>query len=280
MNPPVPLLDTFGAAVAGDLVASLVLLVLVLSLRLLMLRALGRSRLSPEVKARWLHQVRALSLVVVLAGLVAIWTQELRELVLSLAALAVAFVISLKELIVCLNGSFLRTSSRAFSVGDRIQAGGVRGDVVETGPLTTTVLEVALTGSKQTGRSVVIPNSVFVTHPIVNESIAGEYGLFALRVPAAVATWEESERRLSEAAREVCAQHLKAAREHIAKVGWQKGLGPDSIEPSVSVELSQPEEVTLQVRFPAPTRMRGQVEQSILRRYLAAVAPASSPADG
>ncbi len=48
----------------------------------------------------------------------------------------------------------------------------------------------------------------------------------------------------------------------------RRGLGPDSIEPSVSVEVSKPDEVILHVRFPAPTRSRGRVEQDMVRRLL------------
>ncbi len=277
MNPS-SLIDAVTGTAAPDIAASLALLAVVLSVRLLAVRALGRSRLAPEVKGRWFHQIRTAALVALLVGLLVIWTRELQELAFSLAAIAVAFVISLKELLLCLHGSFLRTTSRAFSVGDRIQAGGLRGDVVETGALTTTLLEVSGAGSKQTGYSVVLPNSVFVDKPIVNESFPGDYGLFTLSVPAKVAGWSAAEGRLLEAARASCLDHLADARRHIENVGWQKGLGPDSIEPSVAVELSDAETVVFQLRFPAPTRGRGQVEQDILRRYLDASPAPSEPA--
>jgi len=272
--------ETVAGTASPDVVASLALLAAVLSIRLLAVRALGRSRLAPEVKARWLHQIRAAALVALLVGLVVIWTRELQELAFSLAAMAVAFVISLKELLLCLHGSFLRTTSRAFSVGDRVQIAGHRGDVVETGALTTTLLEVSAPGSKQTGSSVVLPNSVLVDKPMVNESFAGSYGLFTLCVPAQVAGWAEAEERLLKAARTVCVGHRDAARRHLESVGWQKGLGPDSIEPSVSLELSDAEKVVFQLRFPAPTLVRGQVEQDILRRYLAEAASAPGPDAG
>ena len=124
-----------------------------------------------------------------------------------------------------------------------------------------------------------VPNSVFVDKPIVNESFAGDYGLFTLSVPAKVSGWAEAEERLLGAARTVCLGHREGARRHIESVGWQKGLGPDSIEPTVSVELSDAEKVVFQLRFPAPSRVRGQVEQDILRRYLAEAASVPA-ADG
>jgi hypothetical protein len=74
------------------------------------------------------------------------------------------------------------------------------------------------------------------------------------------------------ASRTACVDHLEGARRHLDDVGWQKGLGPDRIEPSVSVEASGAEELIFRLRFPAPTRVGGQVEREILRRYPAEAA--------
>jgi hypothetical protein len=68
------------------------------------------------------------------------------------------------------------------------------------------------------------------------------------------------------------------ARRYIDAVGGQKGLGPDSVEPSVTVEVTKPEDLALHVRFPAPTSLRGQVEQDILRHFLASHPPSSTAA--
>jgi len=207
----------------------------------------------------------------VVLGLIVIWIDELRELAFCVAAVAVAFVIDTKELVLCLAGAFVRTSSGAFSVGDRIQVGEARGDVVELGALTTTLLEVNPASSRQTGRSVVLPNSVFVAHPVFNETFAGAYGLRSLRVPLGVdSDWRAAERRLLEAARAECGEHVEAARRHVEDVAWRKGLGPDAVEPQVSLELVSEDRTDLVLRFPAPARARGRVEQAILRRYLEA----------
>lgn len=249
--------------------ASLALVVVALVVRAVAHRALHASRLPLEVQQRWVDQIRNTAVLVVAVGLVVIWIDELRDLAFSVAAVAVAVVIATKEVVLCLAGAFVRTSSGAFSVGDRIQVGEVRGDVVELGALTTTLLEVNPAGSRQTGRSVVIPNSVFVAQPVFNESFAGAYGLRSLRVPVGAGSdWQAAERRLLEAARAECGQHVEAARRHVEDVAWRKGVGPDAVEPQVSLELVSQDRTDLVLRFPAPARARGRVEQAILRRYL------------
>ena len=66
-------------------------------------------------------------LLLLLFGAIAIWAQELRTLALSFVAIAAAIVVATKELLMCLSGTLLRSSSRNVSLGDRVEIAGVRG---------------------------------------------------------------------------------------------------------------------------------------------------------
>lgn len=254
--------------------ATLALLATALLLRRLAVRALGRSRLPTEVRARWLGQLRVALLLVVATGLAVIWGPALRDLALSLAAVAVAVVIATREVFSCLTGAFVRTASRACSVGDRIEIQGVRGDVVELGALTTTLLEVGAGGTRQTGRAVSVPNSRFLDSTVWNESFAGEFGLQLLRVPLPVSSaWQEAERRLLEAAQLECDPYLEPARRRYLDQAWKRGLGPDTLEPTVTLSLPDHETIELLLRFPTPLASRARVEQAVLRRYLGSGPP-------
>jgi small-conductance mechanosensitive channel len=257
------------------------LLLLVLLFRRLTVRALGRSRLPIEVRARWLAQLRVALLVVLVVGLAGIWGSALRDVALSLAAVAVAFVVATREILACLTGAFVRTASRACAVGDRIEVQGVRGDVLELGALTTTLLEVTPGGARQTGRAVSVPNSRFLEGSVFNEGFTGEYGLQLLRVPLPIAgDWREAEGRLLEAAQHECADYLEPARRRTADQAWKLGLGPDTVEPTVSLSLPDAETIELQLRYPAPAAARARVEQAILRRYLVGGAAPDAMIDG
>jgi small-conductance mechanosensitive channel len=67
--------------------------------------------------------------VLLLLGLVLIWAPQLWTFALSLAAVAVEIVVATKEMILCISGSLMRASPRAFSVGDWIEVADVRGEV-------------------------------------------------------------------------------------------------------------------------------------------------------
>lgn len=116
---------------------------------------------SQELRRRWILTVRNLTLLLVAIVLILIWAEQLRTLALSLVAVIVAVVLSTKELISCLTGSFLKASGGSFSLGDRIEVNHMRGDVIDQTLMSTTLMEVGPgdTTHQHTGRVLVIPTA-------------------------------------------------------------------------------------------------------------------------
>ena len=126
----------------GLVVSSSILIIVVLVLRALSARFIKQKIESYELRRRWLVQSRNGLILLMALGLIFIWGQELRTLALSVVAIAVAFVVATKELILCVMGSILKTGAGSFTVGDRIQVKDFRGDVIDQNLLATTILEV------------------------------------------------------------------------------------------------------------------------------------------
>jgi small-conductance mechanosensitive channel len=255
------------------LVSSLLLLLAVTAAYHFTAAAIRRAEWSTlEARRRWLVMVRNLAILLFLLALMVVWAAQLRTLALSVVGFAVAIVLVTKELIMCVTGGFLRSSTALFRVGDRIEVKKLRGDVIDLTMLTTTILEI---GPEQlthqyTGRAVVLPNSLFLTESVVNESYTEDYVLHTTVVPLPrEADWRRDEAHLLQAAHEVCGKFIDAARRHIERIGHQQGIDVPSVDPRVNVSLPEPAELHLIVRFPAPARLKGRTEQEILRRYLA-----------
>ena len=119
-----------------------------------------RTDAAPHLRRRWSANVRNLLLILALIGLMLIWAPQLRTFALSLTAVAVAIAIATKELILCFSGSFMRASSRSFTVGDWIEIAGTRGEVVDHNIFVTIVHEFEPGTYNYTGRTAVLPNSV------------------------------------------------------------------------------------------------------------------------
>lgn len=254
------------------LLSTLVLLGVMLLLRSVGARLIRRSVESTELRRKWLVQSRNGLLLLTLLGLFMIWGEELRTLALSVVAIAVAFVVATKELILCITGGLLKTGSRSFDIGDRIQVKDFRGDVIDQNLLVTTILEVGpgkLT-HQRTGRMVVLPNALFVSEPVVNESFTHEYVLHVFTVPfMRKDDWRQAQQQLLEAARKHCAPYLDSVRRHMNRISSQRGLEVPTVEPRVSLQFPEPDEIHLVVRVPARASQRSYIEQLILAEAFA-----------
>jgi small-conductance mechanosensitive channel len=252
-------------------VSTAILLAAIVVVRSLTARYIRRNVASAELRRKWLVNSRNGLLLLLLLGLAVIWGNELRTLALSVVAIAVAFVVATKELILCLTGSFLKSGASAFNLGDRIQVKDFRGDVIDQNLLATTIMEVGPGRSmhQRTGRMIVIPNALFVAEPIVNESFTQKYGFHVFSVPfKREDDWNAARQAFLEAAQRRCAPFIEQAREHMGRIGDLQGLGIPPVEPRVTIHLPSATEVHLVIRLPVPAGQRSTIEQEILQEVL------------
>lgn len=249
------------------LISTGILIAAVSLLRAVTSRFIRRTVASPELRMKWLVQSRNGLLLLLLLGLILIWGEELRTLALSLVAIAVAFVVATKELILCVTGSILKTAARSFNIGDRIQVKDFRGDVIDQNLLATTILEVGpgKTTHQYTGRMSVIPNALFVSEPVINESYTNDYVLHVFTVPfKRDDNWQAARLALLESAEKHCRPYLGEVRRYMNRVSENRGLKPPSVDPRVTIQFPVAGEIHLLVRIPAKSAQRSYVEQAIL----------------
>ncbi len=258
--------------VVSDSILSLLISTGLLILSLLVIRSLisrfiKRQVDSLELRRRWLVQSRNGLILLLMLGLVLIWGEELRTLALSIVAIAVAFVVATKELIMCITGSILKAGAGSFSIGDRIQIKDFRGDVIDQNLLATTILEVGpgkLT-HQRTGRMAVIPNALFVSEPVINESFTHDYVLHVFTVPfKRDDDWRGAQQAIVESARKQCAPYLEEVRRYMNRLSVSRGLETPSVDPRVTLQVPVAGEIHLIVRVPAKSGQRGFIEQAIM----------------
>ncbi len=156
-----------------DVIASLILVAVVGLIQTALVMALkNKQEVLNEGRRRWITAVQNVTAVIIVLGLLLIWSPQLSALALSVAAFAVAIVVALKEMILSVVGAIHRASTRPFEVGDWIEVAGMRGEVTDEGPLSFRMLELGRGGRSNlyTGRVLVFPNSRLLAEPVVNES--------------------------------------------------------------------------------------------------------------
>ena len=113
---------------------------------------------------------------VTLIGLGILWRPFAGQLGLVLGLVAAGIAIGLQDLIGSLAGWFNIQSGSIFRVGDRVDVGGVQGDVIDISPVRTKIMEIGsgldddtwVRGRQYTGRIVAIANKATFVDPVFN----------------------------------------------------------------------------------------------------------------
>lgn len=262
------------ATLPNKAITSLVFVLLIIGIRLLLVKWLSRKdELPAEQRRRWLVRSRSLLMLVAIAGLIFIWVYELKTLAVSLLAIAVALVIATKELILCFSGSVLRNATRAYDLGDRIEVAGLRGEVMDINFFGTSLREVGpgKSGQQYTGKSIIVPHSLLLNNPVVNESFTGNFQLHLFTIPWMIENdWIRAEALLLEAAQQESQTNLEKTRKHMNSLQIRHGIEPPTIDPKVTLEITEPGKINFKVRVPVAADRLSRTEQAIIRRFLVA----------
>ncbi len=254
----------------GPITALLITIVVIL--RLIFARLVSRNeRLVAEARRRWSMYIRNVLFAVLVFGLIFIWAPQLQTFTATLILIAAAIAIATKELIACLSGAILRISTNAYTLGDRIEIGGVRGNVVDHNLLTTTVLEIGpgQTSHQYTGRAMIIPNSLLLTSTLTNETYTKKYILHITRVPLKTQDdWQTAEQILLEVGMAECKSYLEDAKKYMKQLEGRHWLDSPSVEPRVTLQLKEPGYIDLLLRVPCPPDRIARLEQAVLRTFM------------
>ena len=225
---------------------------------------------SEQLKRRWQIQVRNVSFIVMLFSVFVIWGTELRSIAISLMAVVAAIVLATKELILCITGSFHKATSGSFTIGDRILVNGFRGVVTDQTLLSTTLLEVGPQSESHqiTGKVIIIPNSLFLNQPIINEKL-DEIVLhsFSLKVKISKNIEQIKQALFEKIKSSIDVDPAKAAA-LIDKNLLGKKVDSDTCQPRVILQMVDDSTVKMIFRMPVHSTNIGKLEQILISEYI------------
>ena len=215
--------------------------------------------------------VRAVTWFVAVLGLIVIWQPLGGSLAPTLGLVTAGLAFAMQEAIGAVAGWFNITFGSIFRVGDRVQMGGVQGDVIDVSLLKTRLMEIGddanttwLGGRQYTGRVVTVSNKATFTDPVYNYSMFFEYIWEEIEVAIPHhADWRGASRVLEEEARRQAA--AEGAREAMDAVRQRFPVPDTEVEPRVFASADETY-MRLAVRFVVPIRSARSVKDDITRR--------------
>jgi small-conductance mechanosensitive channel len=195
---------------------SIVFVLIVYFISLQAIKIVNRSGIDLKTK----HKVRKLILYIstainlLILGL--IWVKNIRTFSILLSVIGAGLVIALQDVIMCIAGWLMILVRKPYDVGDRIEIGGVKGDVIDIRLFQTTLLEVGnwVKEEQSTGRIVNIPNKSVFLSPIFNYTKEFEYIWNEIKI---VITFESNWKKAKQIMLDFGYQKAEGVREDVQK---------------------------------------------------------------
>ena len=259
--------------ITAKLISSVILAVVLFLLRTFLLHkiSLQKKEVPADIKRRWIVLVQNTILLVFLLGILYIWLEQLRAITTTVMVIGVAIVLATRDFFLNITGFFFRTGTHFFTIGERIEVDGIRGDVIDQSLLGVTILEVGpgKTNHIYTGKKIFIPNIKFLKSAVTKEAYLKDYVFHFITIPLKSGDdWIHAQEFLLRAAHEVCVSYLDDVKKRTRDIAKKHSLNAPAIDPRIQVQLPEPGRVNLVLRVPLPAKKRGWYEQKILQKYL------------
>ncbi len=157
-----------------------------------------------------------------------------------------------------------------YGIGDRIQLGGIMGDVIDIGMLRTTIMECGgwVKGDLYNGRIVRVANSYVFKEPVFNYSGDFPFLWDELTVPIRYGSdYELARALLREIVTEQTAANVEDAKETWATMVRKFRIEDAKLEPMVTV-VANDNWVEYTVRYVVPYRARRLTKDALFRSIL------------
>ncbi len=238
----------------------------------LLSRAVGR-RIEGDYERFYTRKfIRYSTAIVVFVVLLVVWQPFGGGVAAAFGLAAAGITFAMQEVIGALAGFFNITVGRIFRIGDRIQMGGVRGDVIDVTPLRTKLMEIGsaddqttwVKGRQHTGRMVAISNKATFTDPVYNFS--SFFDFIWEEVQVLIPHHEDSEMASTILTEE--AEAISDVEEALASMRQLRRRFPvpeAELLPRVFAGLAA-DGIMLSARFIVPTRTARSVKDQLARK--------------
>lgn len=156
----------------GKVVATVVGIIIInLIIRFLQRVAFKRLK-SKEILYSVRRGLKIFGYLLVIILIIGVFSNQLNSITVALGVAGAGIAFALQEVIVSVAGWIALSFGQYYSISDRVQLGGIKGDVIDIGVLRTTIMEIGewVEGDQYNGRIVRISNSFVFKEPVYNYS--------------------------------------------------------------------------------------------------------------
>ncbi len=266
--------QNFGLSVEiqENLLSSVVIVLFLVLVRKVVLIFVQRGTKDVALRYRWRKSSTYVMFGFAVLILGSIWFRGFQSLATYLALVSAGIAIALQVPLVNLAGWIFIIWRRPFVVGDRIEIGSVKGDVVDLRIFMFTLLEIGnrVDAEQSTGRVIHVPNGRVFHEPVANYTEGFKYIWNEIAVLLTFeSNWETAKEILIEIADKHGEEISKSAELEIKRAANTKMILINKLTPIVYTSVKD-SGVLLTLRYFCDSRARRDSEQNIWEDILRA----------
>lgn len=247
-----------------------VIFIVIRLLVVLVNRYLGRK--IKETQTRYLfRKVNAtIGYVLIIFCLSIVFKDRLAGLSLALGVIGAGIAFALQEVIASLAGYVAINFAGFYTIGHRIQLGGIKGDVIDIGVLRTTLMEVGewVKADLYTGRIVRIANSFVFKEPVFNYSGDFPFLWDEITIPLKYGSDYQLAKQVFEGViKEIVGEYTQFAQKAWKEIVKRYYVEPAMIEPMVTMVFND-NWIEFTIRYIVDFKVRRLVRHQIFWRLL------------
>jgi small-conductance mechanosensitive channel len=254
----------------GKFIAALVGLVVVYLLSRIAQRSINRFVADATSRYRGRKLVAFLGYVLAIVVIATVFSNKLGGFTVAFGVAGAGVAFALQEVIASAAGWVALSVGRYYAVGDRVELGGIKGDVIDIGILRTTLMEVGqwVKSDLYNGRIVRVANSFVFKEPVFNYSADFPFLWDEIMLPVRYGSdWEYTRAALSKAVDEICKDYAIHSAEAWAQAVNRYRLEEAKIEPMITLAATD-NWVEFTIRYIVDYRQRRFVRDRLFTRIL------------
>jgi small-conductance mechanosensitive channel len=241
----------FADPVLGKITTAAIYLLIVVSVVKLVQRTATRYVEDKSTRYRARKAIAFVGYLIGFLGLGVVFSDRLSKLTVVLGVAGAGIAFALQEVIASMAGWIAISFGGFYKVGDRVELGGIKGDVIDIGILRTTLAELGqwIKGDLYNGRVVRVANSFIFKEPVFNYS--GDFPFLWDEVTVPIRFGSDlaaTQKLLEEVASEVCDDYAKEADRIWERLTVRYPLEKASTAPLITMVFDE-NWVTFTVRY-------------------------------
>lgn len=239
-------------------------------IRFIILRIIVKRTESKRTQYKWRKNLTYITSFIGIFIVGQIWFTGIGDIATYLGLVSAGIAIALKDPITDLAAWLFIIWRKPFDVGDRIQLGDSKGDVIDVRPFKFTILEIGnwVDADQSTGRVIHIPNNYVFTQQLANYTSDFKFIWNEIQVLVTFESdWKKAKEILSDIVSEISKEFIENAKKEIAKASKSYLIEFTYLTPIVYTDVKD-SGINLTIRYLTDPRRRRGTSQKIWEQVL------------